>query len=162
MAARGILVGLGNPLMSDDAVGLAIARAVHERVSGFDLEFSTSGGLDVVDRIVDREFAVIIDSMVTGEHSPGTAVRLSFGDGMPTLRASGTHGVGLSEAIDLARASGAAVPSRIVVYGIEVADPHSLGDSVSAAISSKIGTIADEIARDLGTLGRPGEVGAGG
>jgi hydrogenase maturation protease len=149
MAARSILVGLGNPLMSDDVVGLIVAGEVHKRLSGFDLELSSSDGLDVVDRILDHDFAVIIDSMVTGEHRPGTAVRLGFQRSMRTLRASDVHGVGFSQAIELARSCGATVPSRIVVYGIEVVDPHSVGNLVSAVVSQRIDAIVDEIARDL-------------
>jgi hydrogenase maturation protease len=149
MAARSILVGLGNPIMSDDVIGLVVAGEVHKRLPDFDLELSCSNGLDVVDRILDHDFAVIIDSMVTGEYRPGTAVRLGFERSMRTLRASDAHGVGFSQAIELARACGAAVPPRIVVYGIEVVDPRSVGNLVSRAVSDRIGAIVDEIVRDL-------------
>lgn len=149
MAARSILVGLGNPILSDDVIGLIVAGEVHKRLPGFDLELSSSNGLDIVDRILDHDFAAIIDSMVTGKYCPGKVLRLDLQRSMPTLRASDVHGVGLNQAIELARACGAAVPRRIVVYGIEVVDPRSVGDLVSAAVSERIGAIVEEIVRDL-------------
>lgn len=136
-------------MMSDDAAGLIVAAEVHRRLPGFDLELSTSDGLDIVDRILNRDSAVIIDSMVTGKHQPGTVVKLVLGRSLPTRRGSDAHTMGFGQAIELARACGAAVPARIVVYGIEVGDPHSVAECMSAALVERISAIADQIADDL-------------
>jgi hydrogenase maturation protease len=149
MAPRRILIGLGNPIMSDDRAGLAVAGEVHKRLPDLDLDLTCSNGFEIVDRLLGYDLAVIIDSMTTGRHKPGTVVRLAFERSMCTLRASTSHGVGFGEAIEIARGCGAGVPGHIVVYGIEVRDPHSVGSEMSAEVSGKIGEIADEIARDL-------------
>jgi hypothetical protein len=53
------------------------------------------------------------------------------------------------KAIEVGRVTGAAMPRDILIYGIEVADPGSLGEEVSRVLREKVGDIAREIARDL-------------
>ncbi|MFH1220951.1 MAG: hydrogenase maturation protease [Candidatus Eisenbacteria bacterium] len=155
MAAKGILIGLGNPIMSDDGIGLLVARRVHQHLPSLDLDLSCAGGFDIIDRILGREMAVIVDSMVTGQCPPGEVRRLDVGACRGTLRSRDSHTVGFSEAIRLARACGAALPSRIVVYGIEVEDPFSVGDRVSETLAGKLDSIVDDIVRDLRAEGLP-------
>lgn len=145
MAARNILIGLGNPAMSDDGTGLVVARAVHKHLVDFDLELSSAGGFEVVDRILAYHTAAIVDSMVTGEHPPGTAARLEL-RGARTLRTVGSHGIGLAEAISLARGWGAPVAGRILLFGVEVIDPFTVGGEVSPQVLAKVEAAACEIA----------------
>ncbi|MFZ1947365.1 MAG: hydrogenase maturation protease [bacterium] len=145
MAARNILIGLGNPSMSDDGAGLVVARAAHRHLVGFDLELSSAGGFEVVDRLLAYRTAAIVDSMVTGEHPPGTAVRLEL-PGARTLRTVGSHGIGLAEAIGLARGWGAPVAGRILLFGIEVIEPFKVGDQISPRVLDRVEAAAAEIA----------------
>jgi hydrogenase maturation protease len=149
MSAKGILIGLGNPIMADDGTGLLVSRAVHKHLVGFDLDLACSSGFDVVDRVLGFDSAVIIDSMVTGRHSPGNVVRLDLEGSEVTLRSRHSHGLGFMEALKMARAVGAAVPRRILVYGIEVVDPFSLGAEVSPAILARVEAAAREISQDV-------------
>ena len=130
-----------------------MAAEVHRRLAGLDLDLTSSNGFEIVDRLVGYDLAVIIDSMLTGRHEPGTVLKIDFSRSMCTLRASTTHGVGFGEAIELARACGAAVPGRILVYGIEVRDPHSVGSGMSPDVRARIGPMADEIVRDVTAAG---------
>jgi hydrogenase maturation protease len=157
-----LVIGLGNPIMSDDGAGLAVAAEVHKRLTGIDLDLTSSNGFEIVDRLLGYDLAVVIDSMLTGRHAPGAVLRIDFGGSMCTLRARATHGVGFGEAIELARSCGAAVPGSILVYGIEVRDPHSVGSRMSADIEARVGSIADEIARDVAAAAGVGMTGAGG
>lgn len=149
MSAKGILVGLGNPIMADDGTGLAVSRALHKHLRDFDLDLSCSNGFDVVDRILGYQTAVIIDSMVTGVRPPGTVLRLDLEVSPATLRSVDAHGVGFPEAIRMAAAMGAPVPASILVYGIEVVDPFSVGSEISATILARVEAIACEIRDDV-------------
>ena len=149
MAANDILIGLGNPIMSDDGIGLVVSRRVHELLPGSELEMSTAGGFDVVDLIVGYRRAVIIDSMVSGRYPPGTVVRLESGSALRTLRTGHSHGINFLDAIDVARSCNAAVPAEVTVYGIEVKDPYTIGQEVSETLKESAEGIAREIAEDL-------------
>jgi hydrogenase maturation protease len=149
MAARTILIGLGNPIMSDDGIGLLVAEEVLRLVPGLEGDLTASGGFDVLDRVLGYERAVIIDAMVTRKCPPGTVRRVDVDSGMETLRITETHGMNFVEAIELGRACGADMPGEVIIYGIEVADPASLGDAVSGGLGEKVYEIAGQIARDL-------------
>lgn len=136
--------------MSDDGIGLIVSREVHKRLSDFDIDASSAGGFDIVDRILGRSRAVIIDSMVTGGHEPGTVVRIEPGSEMTTLRTSHSHGINFIEAIELARSLEAPVPSDIIIYGIEVEDPFTVGEEISPGVLAGLEVIVDTIVADLG------------
>lgn len=149
-------MGLGNPIMSDDGTGLVVSRALHRRLPDFDLELSCSNGFDVVDRILGYQTAIIIDSMVTGAHAPGAVVRLGLDGPRTTLRSADSHNLAFPEAVRMAAALGAPVPGTILVYGIEVVDPHSVGSEISPAILARVEEIAREISKDVGGQGEGG------
>jgi hydrogenase maturation protease len=154
MVSESILVGLGNPIMSDDGIGLLVSRRVHRRLTGYDLDLACGAGLHVMDSILGYRRAVIIDSMVTGCFPVGSVVRIEPGKGMETRRAGHSHGVGFFEAIEIARACDAALPEEILVYGIEVRDPFTIGETVSDCIMDRLEEIVDFIVSDI----RGGEV----
>ena len=135
--------------MSDDGVGIIVAKRVHSRLSGFALESSAGNGFDVIDRILGCDIAVIIDSMVTGLHAPGTVARLEVDSGLRTLRMTHSHGVDLLTAIEMANSMGAPLPHEIVIYGIEVEDPFSLGEEISQAVADRVDQAVDRIVEDL-------------
>jgi hydrogenase maturation protease len=149
MATRDILIGLGNPIMSDDGIGPLVSEKVHERIPDCDLDMSCAGGFDVVDRILGHRRAVIIDCMVSGKHQPGTVVRIDADSPTETLRAGHSHGINFLEAIDLARSCDAPVPAEVIVYGIEVENPFSLGRDISESLREKLDRIVEEITHDL-------------
>lgn len=149
MAAKGILIGLGNPIMSDDRAGLVVSREVRKHLADFDFDLSCSSGFDIVDRILGYDVAVIVDSMVSGRRPAGTASRLDLDAGGATLRSRDGHGVGFAEAIETARSLGAPVPRHILVYGIEVINPFAVGDGISKGVVENLGSAAEDIARDV-------------
>ena len=134
--------------MSDDGAGLVVAQAVHKHLVDFDLELSSAGGLEVVDRILAYRTAAIVDSMVTGDHPPGTAVGFELGKAR-TLRTLGSHGIGLAEAIGTARSWGAPVAGRILVFGVEVVDPFKVGSEISKQVLDRVEAAALEIAEAI-------------
>lgn len=149
MAARTILIGLGNPIMSDDAIGLVVAQEVLRRLPGLEGDLSASGGFDVLDCIIGYDRAVIIDSMVTGKFPPGTVRRVDVETELATLRVVDSHGINFLKALEVGRVTGADMPDEVIIYGIEVTDPSTIGDELTGDLAAKVGDIVDEITRDL-------------
>ena len=148
MRNKCILIGLGNPIMGDDQLGLIVAERVHKHLPGFDLELSCYNPLDVVDRISGYDKAVLIDSMVTGSFDPGTVKRVELDDNC-TLHCSTSHGLDLARALRMARACGACLPSEIQIYGIEVKNPFTVGEGLCAELTGMLDAIVDTIVRDM-------------
>ena len=149
MAARTILIGLGNPIMSDDAIGLVVAQEVLRRLPALDGDLSASGGFDVLDCVIGYERAVIIDSMVTGKFPPGTVRRVDVEPELTTLRVVDSHGINFLKALEVGRVTGADMPGEVRIYGIEVTDPTTIGDKLTGGLAAKVDDIIEEITRDL-------------
>lgn len=149
MTRRSILLGLGNPIMSDDGIGLVVSEEIHRRLPEFALDRLSASGLDVVDRILGHARAILIDSMVTGRYAPGTVVRVDSGSSIETLRIGHSHGINFMEAIEVARSCGAEVPDEIILYGIEVSDPFTIGEDICERVMAKVDSIVEQIVKDL-------------
>ncbi len=154
MAANGILIGLGSPIMSDDGLGLLVAGAVHKRLAHCDLDITCGGGFEVVDIIQGYRVAVVIDAMLTGRFEPGALVRLDVGTDITTLRSGPSHALNFVEALEVARSCNAPLPETIVVYAIEVKEVRTVSDKVSKVLLDRIPEIVEEIVRDMQSLGQ--------
>ena len=57
-----VVVGVGNPLLRDDAVGLEIAKQLDGKINA-DVKLAIAGGLELAEMIADYELAVIVDAI---------------------------------------------------------------------------------------------------
>lgn len=56
-----VVVGVGNPLLGDDAVGIEVARELKGKVNA-DVKTAIAGGLELAEMIAEYDFAVIVDA----------------------------------------------------------------------------------------------------
>jgi hydrogenase maturation protease len=167
-----LVVGIGSPDRGDDAIGPVVAAAVaaqlaDEPAGSPDGSSGTTTACVVqvhedpsalLDAIVGHDRVVIVDGVVSGSE-PGTVHRIRLG-GEPALDprtaipsgASGTHDVGVADALALAAALGR-LPRYVTVVGVELGQigygaPLSAG--VAAAVPAAVAAVRDEItARNL-------------
>ena len=126
-----LVIGLGNPLLRDDSVGLRVAQQLRPLLAGYsDIEIVEDyrGGLRLMERMVGFDQAIIIDAICTGA-DPGTIHLLSPGD-IPTQHSASAHDVNLPTALQLGRNSDAHLPvnEAILLVGVEAADINTFDD----------------------------------
>jgi len=147
---RTLVLGLGNELAGDDAIGPLAARAVRaelarsHREALADVVESSASGLALIELLTGYDRAVIVDAVRTGRRPPGTVLELGLHE-VGRVRAPSTHQAGLPELAAVARRLGLAFPDRTVVLAVEVEDPLTLGrplsPSVAAAIPEVVGRV---------------------
>lgn len=147
-----LILGLGNPLLADDGVGLRIAERLQAHlnsVKDVEVGFDYWGGLRLMERMIGFDRAIVIDAIQTGER-PGTLHLLDPTD-IPTQRSSSAHDVNLHTALELGRQAGARLPQdeNIKLIGVEAADvltfSEQLSAEVEAAIPLAVGAVLDEL-----------------
>ena len=155
-----LILGLGNPLVTDDSVGLRVAAGVRTLVADRpDVEVSEDywGGLRLMERMAGYDAAIVIDAICTGA-PPGTIHRLRV-DSIPTQRSASTHDVNLPTALALGRQAGVALPGdeEIVLVGIEADDILSFGEECTPAVRAAIAPAVREVLEALDRLsgGKP-------
>lgn len=142
---RTIVVGVGNPALSDDGVGLHVARSVRELskgVPGIEVEELWAGGLRIAEAIAGYDRAVIIDAMRSGDNPPGSVafVPLSELHGMRTVACA--HDVDLVTALEIFKRAGENIPEDIAVLGIETQDVFTLSENLTPHVSRAVGGAA--------------------
>jgi hydrogenase maturation protease len=143
-----VVMGVGNRMMGDDAVGPVVLDRLAGRIQEtIVLVESVGDATHLLDTWRDTRLAVVVDAVVTGG-VPGTVHRIDGLEGLPaSWRSASTHLVGVAEAIELARAIGV-LPDELVVYGIEIGKVEAgvaLSPEVDAAADRAVEALAIEL-----------------
>jgi hydrogenase maturation protease len=136
-----LVLGLGNPIVSDDSVGLRVAEHLKIRLADrSDIEVSEDywGGLRLMERLAGYSRAVVIDAICTGA-PPGTLHRLTPDD-IGTQRSASAHDVNLATALAFGRLSGVTLPDNrhIILVGVEAEDILNFGERCTSAVEAAI------------------------
>lgn len=155
---RILVLGLGNPLLGDDAVGLKVAALVRDRlegVPGVNVEEEEAGGLRLMERMTGYDRVVLVDAAVTGG-TPGEVRRLAPDD-LPTQRTATAHGIDLPSALVLGRQLGYPMPAEVTIVAIEAESVlefrHDMTPAVAAAVEPAVAAVLEELARARGERG---------
>jgi hydrogenase maturation protease len=147
------VLGLGNPVLSDDAAGLRVAARLQQRlqadpVDGVTVVTSTRAGFELIDLLTGATRAIIIDSLDMPDGEPGRVQRLEIHEVAGSARLVGAHELNLATALQLAADMGIPMPETIDVFGVEVAEIRQLGEHLTPAVEAA----AERLSRDLHTL----------
>jgi hydrogenase maturation protease len=150
---RTLVLGLGNPILSDDAVGIRIAGELRERVSGIDVEEGAVAGIAVLDQIQGYDNLVIVDSIKTGNLPPGKLHVLQPEDLDGISRPSRSHhGLGLARTLSIGRRMGYDLPDRIRIYAVEVLRNDEFGEGLSPQVEAGLPSVVEAIESYLSGL----------
>ena len=146
---RTLILGLGNPILSDDAAGLQAARQLYELMSGEDVDLveAAVAGMQTVQLLSGYDRAVVID-VVQDETRVGEVWRLD-GDDLESGSSTSSPGIGLGQALHLARLMGLPVPEQMLIYAIAAADTYTFGESLPPQLGQALPAIVRRIAADL-------------
>jgi len=146
-----LLLGLGNDILTDDAIGIHVVRAVRQRVADMknvDVHETMEMGLALLDFIVGYHALVLVDSIQTGKAPPGFIHEINDAS-LKLLPGPTPHFLGVGETLALGRKLGMAMPARVKIFAIEVADPFTLGTEMTSALQRALPEVVERITRTL-------------
>jgi len=135
-----VVVGLGNPLMADEGIGVCLVeRLAQSAVDHPEVEFidAGTGGLAVLHYIEGRRKAIFVDCACMGEE-PGS-IRRFLPEEVRSVKAlahRSLHEADLLRIIDMARQLRRA-PDEIVMFGIQP-ERVGLGQGLSRTLTNGI------------------------
>jgi hydrogenase maturation protease len=144
---------MGNPILSDDGVGLHIARALEGGVPGTEVRTTNMIGLHVLDLVAGFDSVFVIDALQTGRNQPGTVKALKTGEG--ALHLFSSHGLHFFQILQLGKDLGYRMPEVKGIYGIEIGDECPFGEALSGRIMDKKDEIVQEIMKSIEACIRP-------
>lgn len=147
-----LVLGLGNPLLRDDSVGLRVVERLRDELDGLedvDVDLDYWGGLRLMERMIGYDRAIIIDAICTGGQ-PGTLHLLSPND-IPTQRSTSAHDVNLPTALELGRQAGAKLPDSddILLVGVEAQDVLTFAENLTPDVEAAIPQAMDAVLTNL-------------
>ena len=145
MTTRIRVLGLGNEILADDALGILAARELAKSFLPDEVEVieSSESGLHLLDRVTNVTRLVVIDSVQTGRVAPGTILEVREQDVRAAPGAS-AHGTGLFDALALARKLGFPVPTEVVILAVEAADCLTLGGPMHPAVAAALPKVVEQ------------------
>jgi hydrogenase maturation protease len=143
-----IVVGIGNSDRGDDAAGLLVARRLRELTAGKVTIIEHDGEPSALVELFTGHDAVILIDACTGG-IPGSVRRFdAVREPLPAETGSpSSHGLGLADAIELARAL-RKLPARCEVYAI-AGTAFARGTPPSGPVERAAETVAQRIADAL-------------
>lgn len=141
-----VIIGLGNTVLSDDGVGVYVARELKGRFpDGVMIIEAETAGLDLMEMLNGHDRAVIVDAIKLDGEDPGTVFRLKPDDLKITPRLASCHDIDIVTALALGRKLGLEMPDDVTVYAIQGEDLLTLHEGCLEIVSEVIPKVADEV-----------------
>ena len=156
--ARTLILGMGNTILRDDAVGVRLAADVARRlgpVSGLDVVPECSvGGLELLPILEGYSRVVLFDSIKTGGAMPGTWHRFTAADLRPTMNLADVHDTNLATALELGRRSGLELPpaEAIHIFAVEILDNLTFDERMTPVLEETYPCCVDAIYSQVAAL----------
>jgi len=161
---RLLVLGLGNDILSDDAVGLRVLERVRAELSGFTppggvtFKGLCTGGLDLLYEVEGYDALVVIDAYHASDSVPGRCRVLGEGDfGPASARLDSAHLLSLPPALRLPAELGYHTPELLGVAVVDVDDRcqefgTTLSEPVARAVPVATRAALEMIEQGLGTV----------
>jgi hydrogenase maturation protease len=133
-----LLLGVGNDILGDDAVGLLAVRGLYDEFhTSADIVEAAMGGLQLMELLEGYKKVLILDAIVTAEHPCGTILELSKEEFKHTV-AIAPHMVSMPESLQLAEKLGIPFPEEIRILAMEIEDPYELREGLSSLVEQAL------------------------
>lgn len=147
-----LVLGLGNPILADDGVGIHVVRQAAARYRadhGDAVAFAEAsvGGLRLLEVISGYDRLILVDALQTPGGTAGQCHRLRVDDVRAPLHAGSTHDLSFSGALAFGRRLGMALPTDadILILAIEVEDVLTFSEELTPAVAAALPEAVDQV-----------------
>jgi hydrogenase maturation protease len=153
-AEKVLLLGLGNDILTDDAIGLLVVRQLQRQLADhptIDVCETTEMGLALLDHMTGYRAVVIVDSIQTGRAAPGFCHEVDAAS-LKQLSGGTPHFLGVSETLALGRRLELPMPKEVRIFAIEVEDPFTLSTQMTPTLQAVLPSIVERAGAAVRTL----------
>jgi hydrogenase maturation protease len=146
---------MGNPILSDDGVGLLVADRLRESPLPDSVEVVQSevGGLRLLELVRGFTRVIIIDALrspvESGRH-PGEVYRYEAKDFKGGHRYGSAHSIGLDAALEIGHKLGYDMPEDVTVFAIEAEDVETFGEELSPPVAEAAERVIALVREEVG------------
>jgi hydrogenase maturation protease len=148
-----LVLGVGNPILSDDGVGVRIVEELKKVISDRDIDFrcESTSGLDIIEMVRGYDKLIIVDAIQTRKMNSGSIMKLAFSDLLDagTVHFSNLHDVDMATALNLGKEISAKMPEKVIVFAVEVANIVDFSEALSPAVENAVPMAVKRIRKEL-------------
>lgn len=154
-----LIIGLGNPILTDDGVGVKVAYALQDRIDPenhpeITITEASAGGIRLMETVLGYDRVILIDAYLLQDHAmePGRIHRMTLDDlrsVSPTQHSTSPHDTSLVTALDTAAYLGYPIPEEILIYAVEVENILEFGEEPTPAVAAAIPEVVERILKEL-------------
>ena len=153
-----LVLGLGNPILTDDGVGVRVAEQVRVCLpenAQVEVTEASVGGLALMEAMLGFERVILIDAIQQEGWVPGAIRRLSLEDLQrisPTQHSASPHDASLATALQTGELLGLPLPREITIFAVQVENVTDFSDQPTPAVASAIPQAAAAVLSELGQI----------
>jgi hydrogenase maturation protease len=156
---RILILGIGNPLMTDEGVGVRVAEILmgsYELPEGIEVIDAGTMGLGILNLFRDRDLVIVLDAVDNTGHEPGTVVIMTPEQLAPAQVMHSLHDMRFSNVLEAAALTG--VEPEAICVGVQVESMEQwvmeLTPAVEEALPAAVAAVLDILAERGVTLTR--------
>ncbi|MGN1045131.1 MAG: hydrogenase maturation protease [Candidatus Methanomethylophilaceae archaeon] len=131
-----LVIGLGSPIMSDDAIGLEVADEIERMgLDGVETRQEPVGGLDIIPLLWGYRNVIIVDAIKTEQYEPGTVMFFDPEDFDETIGDASAHDINLATGMRIGReVEPDMMPESVRFVAIEVEDIQTVHEGMTPKV----------------------------
>lgn len=158
------VMGIGNPLMRDEGVGVRVIEEIMTSLRFPDnVQVVDAGtmGMSILHILQSCDYLLVVDAVDGTGEEPGTVVRLSPEDLAPNQVMHSLHDMRLTDVLDAAMLSGRA-PESADCIGVQIADIGGMEIGLTPAVAAAVPAAVEAVLVVLAEKGVAAEPREGG
>jgi len=146
-----LVLGMGNPILSDDGVGIKVAQEVGKQLNHPQVTIAetSEAGLRLLDSIVGYDKVIIIDAVQTEKGQVGQIYRMEPQDFSSAKYFPSPHQINLTTALELGKMLNLAMPQKITIFAVEAKDVTSFSEKCTPEVEQAIPEVVKMVLEEL-------------
>ena len=134
-----LILGLGNDILTDDAIGPKLVMEIQNEIHRPDIDFLTVpvGGMDLLEMISPYQRIIILDAIRTRDGKAGEVYSFTTRNFKETLHLSSFHDLTFLTALEFAESVNMPVPEVINIIAVEIVDDLTFSNCFSPELQEK-------------------------
>ncbi|MFC1911378.1 hydrogenase maturation protease [Chloroflexota bacterium] len=148
---KALVLGIGNSILSDDGVGIKVAREVEKNLNDPQITVSetSAAGLSLLDSVLGYDRVIIVDAIQTKGGKAGQIYRMKPEDFSSAKRLSSPHQINLVTALELGKMLNLAMPREISVFAVEAKDIATFSEKCTPEVEKAIPEVVKMVLENL-------------
>lgn len=137
---RYLVIGIGSPVISDDAIGIRVAEKILEmNLPDVDVDDTSISGLDLIEMMLDYQRVVVVDAIVTRKNEPGTVMVLQADSFAHSVHGTNPHETNIATALELGRQiEPVRFPKEIYFVAVEALNTYDISEEMTPPVQAAL------------------------